>query len=186
MIRCARTAVSHQPTKKTTTTQREFFGAISESFSLDAQHDRKRIGKVAQSLAKRGATPEELAIRLRRYKAEWPTVECSPEAIVKHWARFAGGNGRASEVEPPSEHSLLLEARAKFGDAEVDSHSDFWTGLVQAVESGERTPRKIRQTMDEAADVSAFRKQYTEVRTHVDAGCSTRSAPHTTWDSTVL
>jgi hypothetical protein len=126
-------------------------------FGLDPEHDQKRIGKVAQDLAARGATPEELETRLRRYRAEWPAMEATPEALAKHWTRFADPNGRADQrAGPPQEHTVLTEVRAHFGD-DVDSHPESYTDLIRRVEDGELSLRKVRCLMDEAKDGAAFR-----------------------------
>ena len=49
----------------------------------------KRCGKIVRDLKAMNATPDELATRIKRYRAEWPDAECTPEAMVKHWQRFA-------------------------------------------------------------------------------------------------
>ena len=51
--------------------------------------DQSRVGKIVQTLKDFGATPEDIRARIQRYKKEWPDAECTPEALVKHWARFA-------------------------------------------------------------------------------------------------
>jgi hypothetical protein len=50
--------------------------------------NRSRVGKVVRDLKELKATPKDLAVRIRRYKAGWPEAVCSPEAIVKHWDQF--------------------------------------------------------------------------------------------------
>ena len=54
-----------------------------------AEPDYARVGKIVRDLKAHGATPEEIKTRVRRYHSEWPEAECTPEAMVKHWARFA-------------------------------------------------------------------------------------------------
>jgi hypothetical protein len=70
--------------------------------------DRTRCGRVVRDLKTKGATPDELRTRTNRYKAEWPSVECTPEAVCKHWERFArdpppgaGTNRRLARVASP-------------------------------------------------------------------------------------
>lgn len=36
-----------------------------------------------------GATPEQVHDRKARYEAHWPEMDCTPEALVKHWELMA-------------------------------------------------------------------------------------------------
>lgn len=58
--------------------------------------DNTRMGKLFRDFTLKGATPEELALRKRRYEKEWHGVACTPEAVLKHWDRFAASKA----VEP--------------------------------------------------------------------------------------
>lgn len=64
--------------------------AVCELFSLkpETKADRSRVGRVVSDLTAKGATCDELKIRVERYRAEWSNVECTPEALLKHWDRF--------------------------------------------------------------------------------------------------
>jgi DNA-binding MarR family transcriptional regulator len=51
--------------------------------------DHSRIGRVVNDLLAKGATPHEIRTRADRYRRAWPTCELTPEALAKHWQRFA-------------------------------------------------------------------------------------------------
>jgi len=44
-----------------------------------------RIGKIARDLKLKQATPEDVGSVVKRYKSKWPTMDCTPEAMMKHW-----------------------------------------------------------------------------------------------------
>lgn len=56
---------------------------------------RKRVGKIVRDLKALNATPEDIADRIAAYRAKWPTMDCTPEAIIKHWCQL---NGHAATV----------------------------------------------------------------------------------------
>lgn len=49
----------------------------------------KRVGKWVATLRGKGTDPAEIAVRLARYRAEWPNAADTPDALIKHWDRFA-------------------------------------------------------------------------------------------------
>lgn len=51
--------------------------------------DQKRVGRIVRDLSAKGATPDSIYSAVARYENEWPNVECTPEALLKHWDRFA-------------------------------------------------------------------------------------------------
>lgn len=57
---------------------------------------RSRVGRIVRDLKALGASPADLDARMARYRVEWPRAECTPEALLKHWERFAmeNSNGR--------------------------------------------------------------------------------------------
>lgn len=65
--------------------------AICAAFGLSpvTRAECKRVGGIVRDLELKQATPADIAIRLARYRAEWPTVADTPEALLKHWDRFA-------------------------------------------------------------------------------------------------
>jgi len=67
------------------------WNVVREVFGLTpaTKADRSRIGRIVRDLKVKGGTPDELRIRVARYRAEWPRCECTPEALLKHWDRFA-------------------------------------------------------------------------------------------------
>jgi len=64
--------------------------AVCAQWNLTAatKRDATRIGAEVRDLKLKGATPDELATRIERYKAHWPDIDCTPEAMVKHWDMF--------------------------------------------------------------------------------------------------
>ena len=73
---------------------------VCDMFSLHpvTEDDRKRVGKVVRNLKAKGATPDEIKIRVNRYRERWPRVASTPEAVVKHWDEF-------SQDQPHGDHS---------------------------------------------------------------------------------
>ena len=64
---------------------------VCEIFGLNPQTrtEQSRVGKIVSDLKIKEATPDEIRTRLRRYRKEWPKMADTPEALVKHWDRFA-------------------------------------------------------------------------------------------------
>ncbi len=60
--------------------------------------DAARVGKLVRDIKAHGGTAKDVNQRIQRYKKEWPDAECTPEAVVKHWARFSNDtiNGKPS------------------------------------------------------------------------------------------
>jgi len=98
----------------------ELWDALCAAFGLDprTKGERSRVGKVVRDLGQKGALPAEVAVRLARYRREWPSAADTPEALLKHWDRFAKepsdgrrpseGVGRAGRVEaPPGKYAGL-------------------------------------------------------------------------------
>lgn len=81
---------------------------LVELFALDSKVHATRLGKISRDLKNLKATPNEIRIRRARYLSAWPQAECSPEALVKHWGRFA------SDAKS-NERQALLDAIDKAG-----------------------------------------------------------------------
>ena len=60
----------------------------------------RRVGKIVRDLKAYEATPDEIRGRVKRYTSEWPDAECTPEALVKHWTRFAPPSASSSDNIP--------------------------------------------------------------------------------------
>lgn len=69
------------------------FDALVEAFGIDLSQITKpargELNSAAKSIRDVGGTPEQIHRAVRRYRAEWPDIACTPSAIVKHWHRFA-------------------------------------------------------------------------------------------------
>lgn len=81
--------------------------AVVRAFRLDpvTQAERSRIGRIVRDLKAKGADPDDIPRRLDRYRATWPNAADTPEALLKHWDRFAEPVGilDAEPVTPPDE-----------------------------------------------------------------------------------
>lgn len=56
-----------------------------------ADPDRPRVGRIVAALKAHNASPTDIARVRAAYRAKWPSAADTPEAVVKHWAAFAGG-----------------------------------------------------------------------------------------------
>ena len=65
--------------------------ALCAAFALKpvTPAELKRVGAVVRDLKAKEAKPEEIKVRLKNYRREWPKAADTPEALVKHWDRFA-------------------------------------------------------------------------------------------------
>jgi hypothetical protein len=70
-----------------------------------AKSEKSRVGRVVRDLRAKGAEPDDVGRRIERYRAAWPNITCTPEALLKHWDAFAEPAGEldADPVEPPDE-----------------------------------------------------------------------------------
>lgn len=55
---------------------------------------RGRINKAVKEAEQAGLSADEVVVRGKRYRDEWPDMERTPQALLLHWERFA------PEVEP--------------------------------------------------------------------------------------
>lgn len=51
--------------------------------------ERGRYGKVVRELRGLGATPDDILARCANYRARWPDMDLTPEALMNHWSRMA-------------------------------------------------------------------------------------------------
>jgi hypothetical protein len=82
--------------------------------------ERDRFGRVVTTLLGHNATGDEVRRRGGNYRATWPHLDLTPEALVKHWSRFDHGPARASPgvngVEPSQRQqrgAVALQASRK-------------------------------------------------------------------------
>lgn len=73
--------------------------SLCAAFALkpETPNEQSRIGKVVRDLKLKNATPDDIPLRLARYRRAWPEAADTPEALLKHWDRF-GGNGSAGSA----------------------------------------------------------------------------------------
>lgn len=96
-----------------------------------AKLEYKRVGRIVSILKDKHATPDDIRRRYRLYHDKWPTMACTPEALVKHWDTFPEANHRQGPTRPqqqPVAHEpvdaetkrlLLTEAMRKIDAAKV-------------------------------------------------------------------
>lgn len=80
-----------KPTEKRTRKKDPIWDAACEVFALEpvTRPQQTRVGKVVAELKQLKATPEEIRQHAERYRRDWgPDIECTPEAVLKHWDRF--------------------------------------------------------------------------------------------------
>jgi hypothetical protein len=65
--------------------------AVCEAFQLRpvTKRERTRVGGIVRDLKLKEAQPSDVWVRLARYRAQWPNAADTPEALLKHWDRFA-------------------------------------------------------------------------------------------------
>lgn len=73
------------------------------------KQEKTRVGRAVREILAAlpdGTPPEDagkhIAARAMRYKREWPDAELTPEALVKHWSRFAPGQRRPRPAASPA------------------------------------------------------------------------------------
>jgi len=76
--------------------------------------ERSRVGAIVSDLKAKGASPEDIPVRLAHYKSEWPNAADTPEALLKHWDRFAKAPTVPADPlwphEPPTAAQVAEEA----------------------------------------------------------------------------
>lgn len=88
------------------------FDALCEIDRSNPDEARKNDGgKIGKCLAKikqmtPDVTPEEIKRRAGHYRAEWPSVTCSANALANHWARF----GKANDSSPSKPNGRGFES----------------------------------------------------------------------------
>jgi len=82
---------SKPPAKREPRKRDALFEAVCELFDLETKTKggQRRVGALARDFGLLEATPDELVRRRERYRAAWPDVEDTPDALLKHWNRFA-------------------------------------------------------------------------------------------------
>ncbi len=98
-----------------------------------ATSQRTRLGKLVRDLKDMGATPAGIRTARAAYRKEWPDAADTPEAIVKHWSRFASA---ASPKQPGQDFAYLtahppLLALANRWPAEVQANAKAWRLIAE-------------------------------------------------------
>lgn len=98
-----RNGVIHSKPKR----QRPLWDSVVRAFKLSpvTKAERSRVGRIVRDLEAKGAAPDDVDRRLQRYRLTWPKAADTPEALLKHWDRFAEAVGilDADPVTPPDE-----------------------------------------------------------------------------------
>jgi hypothetical protein len=57
--------------------------------------EQTRVGKIVSDLKAKGVTDAgQITERIAMYRARWPDMDCTPEAIVKHWDQVKRNNSQ--------------------------------------------------------------------------------------------
>lgn len=54
-----------------------------------APGQRKHVGALVRDFKAKGATPDEIGLRVKRYRKAWPDFACTPNALLEHWDEFS-------------------------------------------------------------------------------------------------
>lgn len=67
-----------------------YWDQVCELWSFDPQTkpERTRIGKVVRDFKLKTDNPNEIKKRKSAYAHRWSQIDCSPEALLKHWDQF--------------------------------------------------------------------------------------------------
>ncbi len=110
---------------------------VAEWFAAGvATSQRTRLGKLGRDLKDMGATPAGIRTARAAYRKEWPDAADTPEAIVKHWSRFAptAPTAASKQAGPTLEcltaHPPLL-ALANRWPAEVQANAKTWRLIAE-------------------------------------------------------
>jgi hypothetical protein len=122
--------------------------------------EKSRVGKIVRDLKLKGAVPADIPARLAQYRREWPKAADTPEALLKHWDRFGGGNGspRGSTAEymaaAKAREARAVEQRAaeqqKLKAEAAERAAHFKTlpkaeqeRLIRAAQAGPLAPKRL-------------------------------------------
>lgn len=114
----AAAAASPESAKPATPRKRNpIWDVVVEIFKLDpvTKDEQRRVGKVVRDLKAKGADADSIRATFARYRVAWPSVECTPEALLKHWDRFVdspvNSADAVAEVEIERTQRRLAELR---------------------------------------------------------------------------
>lgn len=68
--------------------------AVMDASGVEGKIPRSARGAYNRAVAELrevGATPDDVAARAARYRAEWPQAALTPSALSRHWGELAGG-----------------------------------------------------------------------------------------------
>lgn len=88
------------------------FDALRELFYPGplSRRDGKLLGMAVSELLERGATPDEIRLRAKRYRSAWPDLTMTLTALLKHWHQFAT---ERSEKSKPSMIQMVAAGMAR-------------------------------------------------------------------------
>jgi len=102
-----------KPPKRKPRKRDKLFDAVCELFDLETKTKggQRRVGALVRDFRLLEATPDELVRRRERYRARWPDVEDTPDALLKHWNRFAADKTAAKSA------GARVQSMTNYGDA---------------------------------------------------------------------
>lgn len=68
----------------------DLWDSVCKQFKLKPTTKRQqtRVGKIVSELLELKATVGQLEQAVVRYRRDWPKMECTPDAVLKHWEKF--------------------------------------------------------------------------------------------------
>lgn len=72
------------------------------------------VGRIVQDFKELGTSPVEILTRIERFENKWPKMECTPFALIKHWAIFS---------KEPEINNGSLESLSRIRNVDGDDYS---------------------------------------------------------------
>ena len=143
-------AIEKGRTRETPPTDRPrnpLWDAVCEVWGLHpvTQADRKAVGRIVSDLTQKGATSDEIKVRLDRYRRAWPTAADTPRALVVHWDYFARESAIKDRSDPTPADIEALERGMGRGGKEMRGMTKAVLKRIIGHWPGWATPERIEQ-----------------------------------------
>ena len=103
----------------------EIWDALCAQFGLNpvTEKDRKWFGRIVADLRIKGATPEEIPIRAKRYREVWPNVSRTLNALENHWDELSAENWK--RLVGQRESTAARQASDRPGGRRKQRHGEY-------------------------------------------------------------
>lgn len=99
-----------------------------------------RVGKLVKELKQLKSSPRKLKQAVRTYKARWPNVECTPEAVLKHYGVLRENRSRSREISESSYRTTMAKLNTfRQEEAKIEAEK------AAALAAGEPWPPKWKK-----------------------------------------